>query len=82
MNKQKYLVIPNEHLPNSCHECPCLRHDTVVGWRNGVEDIIYMCQCNLTFKAFDDIPIEKPKDCPLEEVWLDPEAIAYGELKK
>ena len=71
MMKQKYLVIPNEDMPNACLECPCLRHDSFDG--------INMWQCNLTFKAFDDIPIERPESCPLQEVWLDPEDLEYGE---
>ena len=70
MSKQKCLMIPNEEMPSSCWECPCLRHDSLDG--------VHMWQCNLTGKTFNDIAMVKLKGCPLQEVWLDPEDIAYG----
>lgn len=70
MYRQKYLVIPNETMPKSCWECPLLRHDSLDG--------VHMWQCNLTNKTFDVFRPERLKDCPLQELWIDPEDIAYG----
>ena len=58
------LLIKGEMMPDSCGECPCLRHDSLEG--------IHGYQCNLTLRVFLEnsncLYDSRPSDCPLEKV--------------
>lgn len=53
------IIIPTIEMPESCAECPCLRHDSLDGAR--------AYQCNVTLSIWENID-KKPKWCPLQSL--------------
>lgn len=52
------LFIPNETMPETCFDCPCLRQDNL----DGVQSF----QCQVTWHT--EWQGDKIKDCPIKEV--------------
>ena len=53
------MVLIDMEMPETCAECPCLRHDSLNG--------AHAYQCNVTGDIRKNLDI-KPKWCPLKEV--------------
>lgn len=57
-------IVVKMNMPDSCCECPCLRHDSI--------DLINAYQCNLSLRTFDDNDVsmwtKRAEDCPLSEI--------------
>ena len=68
------ILIKGVEMPENCHECPCLRHDSLDG--------LHRYQCNnrlIVFGEFDTWIFEKrPNWCPLRHI---PDDTAFIDAK-
>lgn len=70
-------IIINMDMPETCAECPCMRHDSIEG--------IHGYQCNITLKKIDYpdyVLSRKEAGCPLKPMKNDKEEAEHSESQK
>lgn len=62
------MVLMNIEMPETCAECPCMRHDAILSWDSN--ENVHAYQCNLTLNRIENPDYalsRKEAGCPLVE---------------